>query len=62
MNLRGLLLGCLLVVSSQGALAARLEVPLRLPLELVREALAKQLAASSGKTGELWREGRCRYL
>jgi hypothetical protein len=55
------LLGCLLLVLAPGALAARLEIPLRVPLELVREALARQLAASS-KNGELWREGKCRYL
>ena len=28
----------------------------------MRDALAKQLAASSGNTGEIWREGKCRYL
>jgi hypothetical protein len=59
------LLACLLFaagLSAPGALAARLEIPLRVPLELVREALAKQLDASTGGTGELWREGACRYL
>jgi hypothetical protein len=69
-DLRRLLLVCLLLAPGQGALAARLEVPLRVPLELVREALAKQLADASGKTGDpttaktgdLWREGGCRYL
>ena len=42
--------------------AARLEVPLRLPVEAIREALAAQLAASSHGTGTVYREGRCRYL
>src|SRR4051812_37313567 len=62
---RALLLGFLFFaagVVAPGALAARLEIPLRVPLELVREALARQLAAQSGNTGELWREGACRYL
>ena len=48
------------------AFAARLEIPLRVPIELVRDALAKQLAAqadrNTGKPGELWREGACRFL
>jgi hypothetical protein len=59
---RASLLGCLLLAFAPGALGARVEIPLRVPLELVREALAKQLSASTGKTGDLWREGACRYL
>jgi hypothetical protein len=59
---RAALLGCLLFALAPSALAARLELPLRVPLELVREALAKQLAASAGKNGELWREGACGFL
>ena len=59
---RALSLGCLLSALAPGTLAARLEIPLRVPLELVREALAKQLTASSSATGELWREGKCRFL
>src|SRR5262245_25654387 len=58
---RALLLA-LLFALAPAALAARLELPLRVPLEVVRDALAKQLSASSGGTGELWREGQCRYL
>jgi hypothetical protein len=58
---RALLLG-LLLAAAPSALAVRLELPLRVPLELVRDALAKQLDAQTGKTGELWREGACRYL
>src|SRR5262245_47489277 len=60
------LLGCLLLAIAPAALAARLELPLRVPMELVRDALAKQLSAQTGKgearTGELWREGECRFL
>jgi hypothetical protein len=59
---RAALLGCLLFALTPAALAARLEIPLRVPLEVVREALSKQLDSSTGKTGELWREGKCRYL
>src|SRR5262245_16921317 len=55
-----LLVACLLFTPA--ALAARLELPLRVPLELVREAISKQLDAQTGKTGELFREGNCRYL
>jgi Transglycosylase SLT domain len=51
-----------LIVASPGAYAARLEIPLRVPLEVVREGLAAQLAASSAKPGEVYREGACRYL
>ena len=42
--------------------AARLEIPLRLPVEALRDALAAQIATSSRGTGEIYREGRCRYL
>lgn len=62
--LRAWLPACLLAVASllaPGAFAARLEIPLRVPLELVRDGIVKQLEAS-GKTGEIWREGACRYL
>jgi hypothetical protein len=57
--LKALLLSIALIPS---ALAERLEIPLRVPMEVVRAALAKQLEARSGKAGELWREGKCRYL
>lgn len=42
--------------------AARLELPLRVPLEALGEALAAQLSAASGGTGTVYREGRCRFL
>jgi hypothetical protein len=53
---------CLLAVWASLARAAHLELPLHLPIEALREALAAQLAASSHGTGTLYREGRCRYL
>src|SRR6188508_1409034 len=46
----------LLLVVAPAALAARLEIPLRVPLDTVREALAASVSR------ELYREGRCRYL
>jgi hypothetical protein len=52
----------LLFLVAPTAFAARLEIPLRVPLEAIRQGLAAQLAASSTKPGELYREGPCRYL
>jgi hypothetical protein len=37
---------CCLILYAPGALAARLEIPLRVPFEPIRKALAAQLAAS----------------
>src|SRR5688572_11596129 len=52
-----------LFAATPETLAARLEIPLRVPLEVVRVALAAQLATSSGaKPGEVYREGPCRHL
>jgi hypothetical protein len=51
-----------LVLSAPGALAARLEIPLRVPLEPLRQALSAQLAASPSRPNVIYREGRCRYL
>lgn len=56
---RALVLGGLLLCASL-ARAAQLDIPLRLPLEAIRQALASQLAPSD--KGFLYREGRCRYL
>jgi Transglycosylase SLT domain len=42
-----------LVLWAPGALAARLEIPLRVPFESIRQALSAQL---------VYREGPCRYL
>ena len=50
---------CLSLCAS-GVQAAQLEIPLRLPVEAIREALASQLAVSN--KGFLYKEGRCRYL
>src|SRR3989442_3209503 len=57
-----LLTFCCLLLSAPGALAGRLEIPLRVSLETIRQALSAQLAASSAKPNEIYREGRCRYL
>src|SRR5437867_1056721 len=59
--MRCLLLSCLLVCA-HGALAGRLEIPLRVSLDTIRQALSAQLDASSAKPTEIYREGRCRYL
>lgn len=53
---------CCLLACAGVANAARLEIPLRLPVEALRDALAQQIAASSHGSGEVYREGRCRYL
>jgi hypothetical protein len=58
---RALLL-CTLALAASLAQAAQLELPLRVPLEALREALAAHLAAASRGTGAVYREGRCRYL
>ncbi len=58
--IRALLL-CLLALAAPLAPAAQLDIPLRLPLEALREALAAQLSAAS-RGGSLYREGRCRHL
>src|SRR5688572_23963873 len=53
----------MLLAVAPGVLGARLEIPLRVPLEAVRLALAAQLLASSGsRPGEVYREGPCRHL
>src|SRR5215208_1643256 len=51
--IRFLVLCCLLVPTYEAA-AARLEIPLRVSLETLREALSAQLAS--------YRDGPCRYL
>ena len=48
-----------LLVAAAPAWAARLEIPLRVPLELVQKSLAAQLPASPDA---VYREGPCRYL
>jgi hypothetical protein len=51
-----------LVLSAPGALAGRVEIPLRVPFEPLRQALSAQLAASPARPNVIYREGRCRYL
>jgi hypothetical protein len=50
-----LVLLCFLIVCAHGAWAARLELPLRIPLEPVRQALGEHLHA-------VYREGPCRFV
>jgi hypothetical protein len=49
------LLVCMLLAWAPAALAARLELPLRVPLDTVRDALKAQL-------GQVYRDGTCRHL
>ena len=60
-NARALLL-CSLLLCTQASLAARLELPLHLPLEPLRQALNARLAASPARPGTIYRDGPCRYL
>ncbi|HEY1287238.1 MAG TPA: lytic transglycosylase domain-containing protein [Burkholderiales bacterium] len=61
MRLVRFLAPCLALLASQ-AVAGRLEIPLRVPLEPLRQALAAQLAASKAAPNVIYREGRCRFL
>jgi transglycosylase-like protein with SLT domain len=56
------LLAASLILFTPCALAARLEIPLRVPLEPLRQALAAQLAVSRTAPSLIYREGPCRYL
>jgi hypothetical protein len=62
MTLIRLLTLCCLILCAPGALAGRLEIPLRVPFEPIRQALSAQLAASPAAPNVIYREGRCRYL
>jgi hypothetical protein len=53
---------CSLVLCAGSALAARLEIPLHLPFEPLRQALNARLAASPARPGTIYRDGPCRYL
>jgi hypothetical protein len=53
---------CCVTLSIPGAFAGRLEIPVRIPLEPLRQALAAQLAASRTTPNVIYREGPCRYL
>ncbi len=53
---------CCLALCASAAAAGRVEVPLRVPLEAVRQALSSQLAASPAGPNVVYREGRCRHL
>jgi hypothetical protein len=62
MILLRLLALCSLMLSGPGALASRIEIPLRVPLEAIGQELSAQLAASSATPGVIYEEGACRYL
>lgn len=53
---------CCLILSAPAALAGTLEIPLRVPLDAIRQALSAQLAASPRRPNVIYREGQCRYL
>jgi len=53
---------CLAVLCAPAALGARLEIPLHVPLETVRQALSAELAASPARPEVVYRDGPCRYL
>jgi hypothetical protein len=53
---------CCLLMPGPAALAVRLEIPLRVPLEPIRQALGTQLAGSPAGKNTIYREGPCRYL
>lgn len=57
-----LLILCCLVLFASEAPAGRVEIPLRVPLDALRQALSAQFAASPGRPAAIYREGRCRYL
>jgi hypothetical protein len=57
---RLLALGLLLLAAP--AWAGRVELPLRIPLEALRQALGEQLAASPQAARPLYRDGPCRYF
>ncbi len=59
---RAWLLLAALALFAPDALAARVELPLRVPLQTVRQALATQLAASAAAPTEIFRDGPCRHL
>jgi hypothetical protein len=53
---------CCLVLCAPAALAGRLEIPLRVPLDAIRQALSTELAASPARPNVIYREGPWRYL
>ena len=62
MVLTRLLTLCCLILCASSALAGRLELPLHVPLQLVRQALNAELAALPAGPNVIYREGPCRYL
>ena len=62
MTLIRLLTLCCFALSARDALAGRVEIPLRVPLDALRQALSAQFASAAGRPHVVYREGRCRYL
>ena len=62
MSFARLLVLCCLLLPGSCALAGRVEIPLRVPLETLRQALSAQLTVSASRPGVVYREGRCRHL
>ena len=57
-----LLAFCSLVLSGTAAWGGRIELPLRIPLEPLRQALGEHLAASPASRQAVYRDGPCRYF
>ena len=56
------LIACSTLVCASAAWAGRVELPLRIPLEPLREALEAQLGISAAAPEAIHRDGPCRYL
>jgi hypothetical protein len=53
---------CLLLACARATAAADVELPLRVPLAAIEQALGARLAAAPAGPNVVYREGRCRYL
>ncbi|HZM36925.1 MAG TPA: lytic transglycosylase domain-containing protein [Burkholderiales bacterium] len=62
MTLVRALVACSILLCASAAWSGRVELPLRIPLEPLREALEAQLGFSGTSTDVMHREGPCRYL
>ena len=51
-----------LIACAPTALAGRVEIPLRVPFELIRQALGEALVGTSEAPQALYRDGPCRYF
>src|SRR5688572_12670966 len=53
---------CCLLLAGPAAWGGRIELPLRLPLEPLHQALSEHLAASPASRQRVYRDGPCRYF